>query len=137
MLRLRGRELSDTFREVACLGLLSLFGRRDRRVFPRRPVHFDVMYGQGEDLTLTTAVDMSEGGLSFLSKTPIPEGTELDMRLIISHENQEDTIEVKSKVVRNENKRTAVSFEDIKRSDLERIQDYIEHLPAAAQAAQA
>src|SRR5436309_15426089 len=111
--------------------------KRERRVYTRHEAHFDVMYGKGEELTLTTAVDISEGGLSFLSKSPIPEGTELDMRLIISAHDQEDTIELTSKVVRNENKRTAVAFEDVNRSDLQRIHEFLEQLAPMARTANA
>lgn len=110
------------------LGLLSRFGRRERRAHPRQPVHFDIMYGQGDELTLTTAVDMSECGLSFISNAPIPVGTELDMRLLIRPENQEDTIRLKSRVIRSEQKRVGVVFENLKRADRERLHEYMERL---------
>ena len=119
------------------MGFLSRFVKRDRREYPRLPARFDVMYGRGEELTLTTCVDISQGGLSFLSKSPIPEGTELDMRLMIAPDNQEDMIELTSKVVRNEGKRTAVAFEDVRRSDLQRLLDFMARLPADARAAEA
>jgi len=119
------------------MGFLSRFAKRERREYPRRPARFDLMYGRGEQLTLTTGVDISEGGLSFLSKSPIPEGTKLDMRLLISPEDQEDIIELKSKVIRNEDRRTAVAFEDLRRSDLQRLQDFMSHLPPSAHTAQA
>jgi c-di-GMP-binding flagellar brake protein YcgR len=123
--------------EGVLVGFLSRFVKRDRREYRRLPARFDVMYGRGEELTLTTSVDISEGGLSFLSKSPIPEGTELDMRLMIAPDNQEDMIELKSKVVRNEGKRTAVAFEDVRRSDLQRLLDFMARLPADARAAEA
>jgi c-di-GMP-binding flagellar brake protein YcgR len=95
------------------------------REHPRQPVRFDVLYGHGDDLTLTTAVDMSESGLAFVSKTLIPEGTKLDMRLIMIPEKQDDSIDVKSKVVRNQEARTAVAFDDLKSAHKQRIHDYI------------
>lgn len=119
------------------MGFLSRFVKRERREYPRHPARFDLMYGRGEELTLTTAVDISEGGLSFLSKSPIPEGTKLDMRLLFSPHDQEDMIELKSKVIRNDNKGTAVAFEDVRRSDQQRLQDFLAQLPPAAQAAEA
>lgn len=95
------------------------------REHPRQPVRFDVLYGHGDELTLTTAVDMSESGLAFVSKAPIPEGTKLDMRLIMLPERQEDGIDLKSKVVRNQEARTAVVFDDLKTAHKQRIHDYI------------
>ena len=84
------------------MGLLSRFAKRERREYPRYQARFDLMYGRGEELTLTTTVDISEGGLSFFSKSPIPEGTKLNVRLLTSPENQEEMIELRSKVIRNE-----------------------------------
>jgi hypothetical protein len=83
------------------------------------------MYGLGHEFKLSTAVDMSEEGLSFLSSTPIPEGTRLNMRLIMDREDQEDAVEVRAIVIRNENKRTAVAFESLSRSERQRILGYL------------
>jgi hypothetical protein len=88
-------------------------------------VHFDIMYAVGRDFKLSTAVDMSEEGLSFLSSTPIPEGTRLNMRLIMDREDQEDAVEVRAVVIRNENKRAAVAFEGLSRSERQRILGYL------------
>ncbi len=83
------------------------------------------MYGLGQDFKLSTAVDMSEEGLSFLSSTPIPEGTRLNMRLVMDREDQEDAVEVRAVVIRNENKRAAVIFEGLGRSERQRILGYL------------
>lgn len=106
-------------------GIISRLVKRERREYPRHPVHFDVMYGRGEDLTLSTAVDLSEGGLSFLSNRAIPEGSRLRVRLMMQLGNQEDCIEVESTVVRSAEKLTVVTFAGLTRSERQRILKYI------------
>ena len=106
-------------------GIISRFVKRERRAYPRQPVHFDVMYGRGEDLTLSTAVDLSEEGLSFLSSRTIPEGSRLRVRLMMELSNQEDCIEVESTVIRNEEKLTVVTFAGLTRSERQKILRYM------------
>jgi PilZ domain len=106
-------------------GIISRLVKKERRSFPRFPVHFDVMYGRGEDFTLSTAVDLSEGGLSFLSSRIIPEGSRLRVRLMMQPGNQEDCIEVESTVIRNEEKLTVVNFAGLTRSERQKILKYL------------
>jgi hypothetical protein len=103
------------------LGLLSRFSRRERRDCPRQPVHFDVMYGVGQDFKLSTAIDISEVGLSFLSRIEIPEGTRLNMRLFMDRGDQEDMVQVRAVVIRHDGESTAVVFENLSRADRQRI----------------
>ena len=111
-------------------GIISRLVKPERREYPRHAVHFDVMYGRGEDFTLSTAVDLSEGGVSFLSSRKIPEGSRLRVRLMMHPGNQEDCIEVESTLVRNEEKLTVVAFVGLSRSDRQKIVNYIAQ-PAA------
>jgi hypothetical protein len=106
-------------------GIISRLIKRERRAYPRQPVHFDVMYGRGEDLTLSTAVDLSEEGLSFLSSRVIPEGSRLHVRLMMEPGDQEDCIEVESTVIRNEEKLTVVTFAGLTRGERQKILKYI------------
>lgn len=106
-------------------GIISRFVKPERREYPRHAVHFDVMYGRGEDFTLSTAVDLSEGGLSFLSSRKMPEGSRLRVRLMMQPGDQQDCVEVESTVIRNEEKLTVVAFAGLSRSDRQKILNYL------------
>jgi hypothetical protein len=79
------------------------------------------MYGVGQDFKLSTAIDISEVGLSFLSRIEIPEGTRLNMRLFMDRGDQEDMVQVRAVVIRHDGESTAVVFENLSRADRQRI----------------
>jgi hypothetical protein len=60
----------------------------EQRNFLRWPADFRVAYGFGNDVNSGTAVNMSEGGLSFHGPKAYPIGTQLAISLDIPNKNE-------------------------------------------------
>ena len=60
----------------------------EQRNYLRWPADFRVTYSAGDDATSGTAVNMSEGGLSFRGPKLYPVGTQLTLSLDIPNKNE-------------------------------------------------
>ena len=56
---------------------------QERRIWPRRPVRLDVMYGTTPPLTLTSSVDMSNHSLAFKSSKAYDLGTPIEVQVLV------------------------------------------------------
>lgn len=84
--------------------------RRERRVYPRFNIRCDVMFGQKEPFTISTAVDLSFSGIAVRSSQKAPPGTKIEVRIMPSGPQSEDWIEIEGLIRRAEGQVLGIEF---------------------------
>lgn len=97
----------------------------NRRAFPRWPAPYEVRYLVGKSpLTEGKALEIGEGGLSFVAPEPIQRETELMVEYRLSAEAA-DWVRVKSIVRHSDGNNVGVEFLNLRRADRLKIVDFV------------
>lgn len=117
---------------------MTWFKKKERRMFPRYDVAIDFMYGHDEELTASTLVQVSEGGLAFRSQHAFEPGTALDFRALLDPGNPDDGWVVgRCSVMRCEEGRVGARIESLSSKDERRLQGLLRTLSSAQPASPA
>jgi len=100
----------------------------DRRVTPRANAQFEVRYGNGADIQVAQACDISATGIGLLGPKQYPVGAEIELRFRPPATDKGDFIVMKAKVRHSTPQRMGLEFVNIAPSDHLRVRDMIHRL---------
>lgn len=100
----------------------------DRRTTPRANAQFEVRYGQGEEIAIAQACDISATGIGLLGPKQYPVGAEIELRFRPPASEKGDLITMKAKVRHSTANRMGLEFVNIAPSDHLRVRDMIQRL---------
>ena len=106
------------------MDLWNAFGHAEKRAAPRFVANFDVLYGAGQELTLGTALEISELGIAFCSSKSYPLGSKLSVRCFL---DESRFMEAECVVTRVEDGKIAAEFRRLSRSDYNELLAFLEH----------
>jgi hypothetical protein len=95
----------------------------NRRAFPRWPLPFDLLYGKGTERRSSDPLEIGEGGLSFLTNSPLTMDSELHIEFRLGPE--QEWVHVKGIVRHVEGKKIGVEFLNLRMADRLRIVDFM------------
>lgn len=95
----------------------------NRRAFPRWPLPFDLLYGQALERRSADPLEIGECGLSFLTSTPVPLGSEINIEFRLGPE--QEWVQVRCRVRHSDGKKVGVEFLNLRMADRLRIVDFM------------
>jgi hypothetical protein len=94
----------------------------NRRAFPRWPAQFEVCFGAGFEMTMASAIEIGEGGLSFHSENAIALESEINVEYRLE---ADDWVKVRAVVRHVKDGKIGVEFLNLRRDDRLKILDFI------------
>ena len=108
---------------------MTLSSKQERRIWPRREVRLDVMYGTSPPLTLTSSVDMSNHSLAFKSSKAYELGTPLEVQVLVDSAHPDvGWFYAQGRVVRIASGVIAVEFSKLSAHDARKIDAFFTRL---------
>lgn len=108
-----------------------IFKREDLQARPPVPVEFDVIYGAADDLSVTTALELSEAAIAIRSTKSHPLGAEVELRCFFDRDDPNQWVVAAAKVVRSDPDQLVLEFKGLTRAERVRLERF---LKAARQA---
>ena len=106
--------------------------KQERRIWPRRAVRLDVMYGTSPPLTLTSSVDMSNHSLAFKSSKAYDLGTPLEIQVLVDSAHPDaGWFYAQGKVARIGSGIVAVEFTKVSAQDARKLDAFFTRLGPA------